>query len=63
MVMRGILTILQTIFITLKLVNVITWNWFWVLSPYLIPIIIIGLVIFIAFIAGLTTYDIKLTKK
>lgn len=36
----GLLTI---VFIVLKLTNVITWGWFWVLSPTLIPIIMLGL--------------------
>lgn len=29
------------VLIVLKLLNGITWNWFWVLAPLLIPIIII----------------------
>lgn len=35
------LGILCLIFITLKLCNVIAWSWFWVLSPILIPLIIV----------------------
>jgi hypothetical protein len=31
------LSILLLIFITLKLLGVITWSWLWVLSPFLIP--------------------------
>ncbi len=31
---------LTLIFVTLKLTNVITWSWFWVLSPLLIPLLI-----------------------
>lgn len=60
--MRSILTILLTIFVTLKLVNVITWSWFWVLSPYLIPIIFLGLIFFTAFIIGGVKYTIKVIK-
>lgn len=44
----GLLTI---VFITLKLMGVIGWSWFWVLSPLIIPIgitLIIMLVLFIA---------------
>ena len=47
----GLLTIL---FIGLKLGNVITWPWFWVLSPTLIPLalllillLVLGVVVFI----------------
>lgn len=35
----GLLTI---VFITLKLLNVIDWSWWWVLSPMWIPCIIIA---------------------
>ena len=44
----GLLTIA---FIVLKLLNVIDWSWFWVLSPVLIPtFIVIVVIIFIYFI-------------
>jgi len=36
----GTLTI---VFIVLKLLEVITWSWFWVLSPTIIPLIIAGI--------------------
>lgn len=40
----GVLTIL---FIALKLTNKIDWDWFWVLSPLLIPIgIIVTILVF-----------------
>ena len=35
------LPILALIFITLKLTGHITWSWWWVLSPILIPVILI----------------------
>lgn len=38
----GLLTIL---FVGLKLTGFIDWSWFWVLSPTLIPIIIVTLII------------------
>lgn len=49
----GPLTILTLIFITLKLTNHIDWSWFWVLSPTLIPlmILIVGWVV-----VGIITY-------
>lgn len=45
----GLLTIL---FIALKLLNVITWSWLWVLAPCWIPIVLIVLFVIIAFIIG-----------
>lgn len=36
----GFFGLLTIVFITLKLIGYITWPWFWVLSPVLIPIII-----------------------
>lgn len=32
---------LTLIFVVLKLCDVITWDWFWVLSPTIIPILIV----------------------
>ena len=40
----GFFELLTIAFIVLKLCNVITWSWFWVLSP-----IIISLIIFFTF--------------
>jgi hypothetical protein len=37
----GLLTI---VFITLKLLKVITWPWAWVLSPIWIPVVIIAVI-------------------
>ena len=46
----GFIGLLTILFITLKLTNVISWTWVWVLSPLwistVVSIIIIGLVIF-----------------
>lgn len=39
----GFLTLLTLTFIILKLCGVITWSWWWVLSPTLIPLAILGL--------------------
>lgn len=47
------LTFLTIVFITLKLTSVITWSWWWVLSPMIAEIliyalgIIIGIVIYL----------------
>jgi hypothetical protein len=35
------LPILTLIFITLKLTGYIAWSWFWVLSPTLIPLLVV----------------------
>ena len=46
----GFFSLLTVLFIGLKLANVIDWNWFWVLSPFLLPIIIgvgLGIVLMI----------------
>lgn len=50
----GFLGLLTIVFITLKLVGVINWSWWWVLSPILIPwaiflviLVIAGIVILI----------------
>lgn len=43
--------VLSLIFITLKLVNVITWSWLWVLAPIWLPIVVVLLLIICALIA------------
>ncbi len=53
-----ILTILGIIFITLKLTGNIDWSWWWVLSPFLIPIGLGILFIIVIFI-----YEIFSNKK
>jgi len=35
----GFLSLLGLIFLVLKLLNIIAWSWFWVLSPFLLNII------------------------
>lgn len=42
----GLLTI---VFITLKLCNVISWSWWWVLSPVWIPLAILMLFLILLF--------------
>lgn len=37
----GFTTLLTVAFIVLKLCNVITWSWWWVLSPLWIPVVLI----------------------
>lgn len=52
----GLSGLLGVAFIVLKLTEVIAWSWWWVLSPFWIPIIII-LVIWIVVIALLVIRD------
>lgn len=45
----GLPTLLTVAFVVLKLCNVITWSWWWVLAPIWIPvaITILGLLFFL----------------
>jgi hypothetical protein len=52
----GFLDLLTLLFIGLKLTNHITWSWFWVLSPFLIPVGILGVVLLAALTYDLITY-------
>lgn len=45
------LACLLTIFIVLKLCNLITWSWIWVLSPFWIPL---GVCSLLSLIFGVT---------
>lgn len=49
----GFPTLLTIAFIVLKLCNVITWSWWWVLSPIWIPIAIVALGLLFLFICFL----------
>lgn len=42
---NGGFTLLLLLFIALKLTGVITWSWWWVLSPFWIPLVL-ALVVF-----------------
>ena len=44
----GVLTI---VFVVLKLLGMITWSWWWVLSPIWIPVVL-GLLFIVVSIAG-----------
>ena len=45
----GFLELLTITFIILKLTNVITWSWWWVLSPIWIPVSIVVLIAFVIY--------------
>lgn len=42
-------TTLGLIFIVLKLLDIITWSWLWVLSPFWIPFVIVSVILSIIF--------------
>ena len=48
-----ILGILGLIFITLKLTGVIGWSWWWVLSPFWIPILVVAGILVFALVLAL----------
>lgn len=52
----GFVGVLTLIFITLKLLGVIDWSWWWVLSPLLISWAI-ALVVILAVMAGSLWYE------
>lgn len=53
----GFVGLLTIVFITLKLINKITWSWWWILSPVWIPIsIIVSVLLLILGIAKIKEY-------
>ena len=42
--------LLQLVFIVLKLCKVINWSWFWVLSPTLIPLMLLTIIMIVYFV-------------
>ena len=55
----GFFGLLTIAFIVLKLCNVITWSWFWVLSPIIISLIIF----FISLLIFMTIFEYELRKR
>lgn len=49
----GFFGLLAIVFITLKLLNVIAWSWWWVLAPIWMPLPLVLLIILIIFIGSL----------
>src|SRR5690554_6743228 len=43
--------VLFVVFLVLKLVGVIAWSWFWVLSPLLIPVLLALITLFLVLLA------------
>lgn len=48
----GFFTTLGLVFIVLKLLDVITWSWLWVLSPFWIPFVIGIILVILSIIFG-----------
>ena len=46
----GICDLLTVLFIALKLCKVISWSWWWVLSPFWIPLVIVVICVIILII-------------
>jgi hypothetical protein len=46
----GFFGLLTIVFITLKLTGYIAWSWFWVLSPIIIPLIIVLAIVLLGII-------------
>lgn len=51
----GFFGLLGIVFITLKLLNLISWSWLWVLSPLWMPVAIIVIVLLVALIISAAT--------
>lgn len=48
----NLFTTLGLIFIVLKLLDIITWSWLWVLSPFWIPFVIGIILVILSIIFG-----------
>ena len=48
----GFIGLLTLLFITLKLTKVISWSWWWVLSPIWISLILFGIIMLSIFIVA-----------
>jgi len=59
---NGFSTLLFLIFLTLKLCDIIQWSWWWVFSPFWIPLGIAGLFLLIALVLSLGLPSVKKPK-
>ena len=57
----GLATVIGIVFIILKLVEVIAWSWWWVLSPFWIPLglALVAIVSWVAILIIKYKYDKK----
>lgn len=46
-------TLLGIIFIVLKVTNTVNWSWFWVLSPFWIPLALVVVILAFALLVAL----------
>jgi len=58
----GFFGLLTVAFIVLKILNIITWSWVWVLSPLWIPIVIVALII-VGFVTVFVVAQLKRGNK
>jgi hypothetical protein len=58
--MKLLSILLTVLFIGLKLTNIITWSWIWVLSPLWIWI---SWLLFLIFIIGVCAFTVEVLKK
>ena len=54
----GLLEALTLIFVVLKLMSIIDWSWFWVLSP-----LIFALLFYVVLFFGLAGFSVKKPRK
>ena len=48
--------LLEIVFITLKLIGIINWSWFWVLSPIWIPFAIWFVLVVVILVCAVISY-------
>ena len=59
----GIPTVIQIVFIILKVVGGIEWSWFWVLSPTWLSILVVIFVLLIVFIVKVISVASRKKKR
>jgi hypothetical protein len=49
----GVMGLLGVVFVTLKLIGIIAWSWWWVTAPFWLPTAIaLGMLLILAIVAG-----------
>lgn len=48
----GLLEVLGVVFLTLKLLGLISWSWWAVLAPFWVPVLLMAILLIIAFVVG-----------
>lgn len=59
----GFFDVLGIVFIVLKLMNIITWSWWWVLAPIWIQIAVVGVIAFMVVILMMIIHLIEKAEK